>query len=201
MAFLPIFIFLRVLRASSEAGGKIAFAEQLEIPHMPRNVEIKAKVIDWEQMHHRAKTAAGGEPKILHQEDIFFNVPRGRLKLRTQNKMSELIYYLRENTSGPKQSSYLCLPVANPAATRQILAVIHGERGIIRKTRWLYMAGQTRIHLDRVENLGDFLELEVVLRDDQTTEMGAAIAGELMKKLQIKPDQLLDRAYMDLREG
>ena len=95
----------------------------------------------------------------------------------------------------------MCLAVADPTRARRILATMHGERGIIRKTRWLYMAGQTRIHLDRVEGLGDFLELEVVMRDDQSIETGTAIAGELMGRLGIERDQLLDRAYMDLQEG
>ena len=37
----------------------------------------------------------------------------------------------------------------------------------MRKTRWLYLVGQTRIHCDRVEGLGDFAELEVLISDEQ----------------------------------
>jgi adenylate cyclase class IV len=167
---------------------------------MARNIEIKAKIDDWKSMHFLAGVAADRGPEILQQEDIFFNVPRGRLKLRTQGGVSELIYYLRDDTAGPKESSYLCIPVPDQEATRRMLGTIHGQRGIIRKTRWLYLAGQTRIHLDRVDRLGDFLELEVVLREDQSVEMGTAIAEKLMAALKIEPNQLLDRAYMDLRE-
>ena len=165
---------------------------------MPRNVEIKARVIDWEQMRQSAAALADHPPDVLEQEDAFFTVPRGRLKLRTQNGSAELIYYFRENTSGPRESSYLCVPIPDPSAARRMLALVHGERGIIRKTRWLYLVGQTRIHLDRVENLGDFLELEVVLRDSQSLEEGAAITRDLMAKLGIGDDQLVDRAYVDL---
>jgi len=167
---------------------------------MPRNVEIKARVVDWEQMRQRAAAIADGPPATLEQEDMFFTVPRGRLKLRTQNGSAELIYYFRENTRGPRESSYLCLPIPDPAAARKMLALVHGERGIIRKTRWLYLAGQTRIHLDRVENLGDFLELEVVLRDGQSLEEGATIARDLMARLNIGKDDLLDLAYVDLMQ-
>jgi predicted adenylyl cyclase CyaB len=165
---------------------------------MPRNVEIKARVIDWEQMRQKAAAIADRPPETLEQEDVFFTVPRGRLKLRTQNGSAELIYYFRENTSAPRESTYLRLPIPDPAATREMLALVHGERGIIRKTRLLYMVGQTRIHLDRVENLGDFLELEVVLRGGQSLEEGTVIARDLMAKLGIGDDQLVDRAYMDL---
>jgi adenylate cyclase len=149
-------------------------------------------------MLQRAAALADGPVQELQQEDVFFTVPRGRLKLRTQNGTSELIYYFRENASGPRESSYLCIPIPDAASARQMLALVHGQRGIIRKTRRLYIAGQTRIHLDRVENLGDFLELEVVLRDRQSVEEGAAIARGLMGRLGIREEHLVDRAYIDL---
>ena len=60
--------------------------------------------------------------------------------------------------------------------------------------------GQTRVHCDRVENLGDFAELEVVLEDHQTPEDGEAIANELMIKLGIDRANLIPGAYMDLLE-
>jgi len=165
---------------------------------MPRNVEIKARVFDWERMRERVAALADRPAETLVQEDIFFSVPRGRLKLRTQNGAGELIYYLREDTPGPRESNYLRLSIPDPAAARAMLALVHGERGIIRKTRWLYLVGQTRIHLDRVENLGDFLELEVVLRDDQSLDEGTVIARDLIARLDIRNDDLVDRAYVDL---
>jgi adenylate cyclase len=166
---------------------------------MPHNVEIKARVTDLPLMRQRAAGIAGRPPQVLEQEDVFFSVPRGRLKMRTQNGAAELIYYLRENTSGPKESRYLRIPVSDPIATRSMLSVIHGERGIVRKTRWLYLVGQTRIHIDRVEDLGDFLELEVVLREGQPIDEGTAIARDLMSRLEIGEDQLIDRAYIDVQ--
>ncbi|MGD0769616.1 MAG: class IV adenylate cyclase [Tepidisphaeraceae bacterium] len=165
---------------------------------MPRNIEIKARVIDLQAMRSRVAAIADHAPEMLEQEDVFFTVPLGRLKLRMQNGATELIYYLRENSSGPRQSNYLRIPIPDPAATRAMLALVHGERGIIRKTRWLYLVGQTRIHLDRVENLGDFLELEVVLRDDQSLDEGTVIARDLIARLDIRNDDLVDRAYVDL---
>ena len=73
-------------------------------------------------------------------------------------------------------------------------------RGVVRKTRYLYLAGQTRIHLDDVEGLGQFMELEVVLRPDQTDAEGQAIAEDLMARLGIRKEDLLEGAYMDLLE-
>src|ERR1700722_19885799 len=141
---------------------------------MGRNVEIKARIEGrWDEVARLAEEIADSGPVILDQEDIFYFVPRGRLKLRTVNDRSELIYYLRADEGGPKESSYVCLPVGDVTTTKRLLAAIHGERGIVRKRRILYLVGPTRIHLDRVEGLGDFLELEVVLQDDQTVDDGA----------------------------
>jgi adenylate cyclase class IV len=62
----------------------------------------------------------------------------------------------------------------------------------------LFLVGRTRIHLDIVENLGHFLELEVVLRENEFTEAGVREAEELMQRLGVSPSQLIDRAYVDL---
>jgi len=70
--------------------------------------------------------------------------------------------------------------------------------GSVRKNRILFLVGRTRIHLDRIEGLGDFLELEVVLEEGERVEAGEAIARDLMQKLQILPDQLIEQAYIDL---
>ena len=81
---------------------------------------------------------------------------------------------------------------------RSILSQILPVAGIVKKVRWFYRVGQTRIHLDRVDGLGDFVELEVVLRPDQEQREGIAIAQELMSRLGIVEDQLVKVAYIDL---
>ena len=73
-------------------------------------------------------------------------------------------------------------------------------RGVVRKRRSVYLVGQTRVHLDQVEGLGDFVELEVVLQPQQNSSDGVAIAHDLMRKLGILPSQLIDKAYIDLLE-
>ncbi len=68
----------------------------------------------------------------------------------------------------------------------------------MRKERRLYRVGQTRVHLDRVEGLGDFVELEVVLRPGQAAEEGAGIGRALLARLGIEPHQVVAEAYHDL---
>ncbi|KAF2349620.1 CYTH domain, partial [Trinorchestia longiramus] len=84
---------------------------------------------------------------------------------------------------------------------RTLLAASIGVRGEVMKTRHLFMVGQTRVHVDRVQGLGDFMELEVVLREDQTAADGQVIAGDLMKRLGVQEADLLSGAYMDMIES
>jgi predicted adenylyl cyclase CyaB len=74
-------------------------------------------------------------------------------------------------------------------------------RGVVKKIRYLYMVGKTRIHLDDVEGLGHFMELEVVMGEAQSDAEGQAIAKDLMRKLGVREDALLEGAYMDLIES
>ena len=70
--------------------------------------------------------------------------------------------------------------------------------GTVRKTRTLYLVSQTRIHIDQVEGLGDFLELEVVLRKDQSEQDGKRIANTLLAEFNIAEEDLIADAYLDL---
>ena len=169
---------------------------------MAENIEIKARVTDWEGLFQRAQAIADYGPEIIHQTDTFFHCKTGRLKLRVfKDGSGELIRYQRPDTTGPKTSDYEIYKSADPASLKQLLTASNGLRAVVIKERTLFLAGQTRIHLDRVEGLGTFMELEVVLHDDQTTEEGQAIAEELMRVLKIESKDLIDRAYVDLLEG
>ncbi len=127
--------------------------------------------------------------------------PKGRLKLRIlAADRAQLVYYERPDQDGPKRSNYFIFETSNPDPLKETLTLALGVRGVVRKTRYLYLAGQTRIHLDDVEGLGQFMELEVVLQDGQSDAEGQAIAGDLMYRLGIKTQDLLEGAYMDLIE-
>ena len=169
---------------------------------MPANIEIKARVRDLTALQSRAAALSDTPVQVIPQEDTFFNVPQGRLKLRQlAPDFGQLVYYERPNQDGPKRSNYILAGTSEPAALKAALAAALGVRGVVRKRRHLYMRGQTRIHLDDVEGLGYFMELEVVMRDDQTDAEGQAIAEDLMSRLGVRQDDLLVGAYMDLLEG
>jgi adenylate cyclase len=166
---------------------------------MARNVEIKARLSDFDKTMRKARQISERGPVVLRQEDFFFRCGSGRLKLRVfADQSAELIAYARDDTRGPKASDYVISPVSDPATMRQVLERSLGVGSVVRKTRHLFLTGRTRIHLDQVDGLGEFLELEVVLRPGEQESMGVAEARDLMTQLAVCQDALIDRAYVDL---
>ena len=166
---------------------------------MARNVEIKARIASVEALLPQARACAGGEPEQIAQDDTFFHCASGRLKLRVfADGRGELIAYQRPDASGPKTSDYAITPVADPDALRATLARALGISGRVVKQRTLLRVGRTRVHLDRVAGLGDFLELEVVLRDGESADAGVGVAHALLARLQVDTAQLVSGAYVDL---
>jgi len=162
------------------------------------NIEIKALLPDPSRVRQIAEQTGEDKGATL-QEDTFFTSERGRLKLRRfSTTHGELIYYERPDKPCPKQSHYVLCTTGDPDGLRQVLEKALGIEGIVRKKRHLFLFGQIRIHLDEVEGLGSFLELEVILQEGQQPEEGTAIANELMEKLGVKKKDLVAGAYIDL---
>ena len=166
---------------------------------MKRNVEIKARVSDLESASDRVRSISDTGPEIINQEDTFFESLKGRLKLRRfSDSRGELIYYERPDSEDPAECQYLIASTSAPETLVEIMSRSNAVLGIVRKKRTLYTIGQTRVHLDEVDGLGQFIELEVVLRPDQSAADGIGIAVDLIKRLEITQSDLVDRAYIDL---
>ncbi|MGH8259765.1 MAG: class IV adenylate cyclase [Steroidobacteraceae bacterium] len=169
---------------------------------MARNIEIKARLDDLEPLRYRLAALPLRGEEHLEQTDTFFQVAHGRLKLRELGDGSaELIYYERPDQPGAKLCRYERVRYPDAPALKRVLTAALGVRGTVTKRRDVYLVGQTRIHLDAVEGLGTFLELEVVLDDADTPETGQKIAADLLRVLQIAPESLVSGAYVDLLYG
>ena len=166
-----------------------------------KNIEIKARISDYEKVKRLVEDLCPTPIKTEQQEDTFFNSTKGRLKLRETNDESTIMYYDRQNSFEPKQSDIALSFTENPDTLKFVISKSNGIRGIVKKKRILYKCGQTRIHLDNVEGLGKFIELEVVLKEKQTAQDGEAIANDLMNKFGINTTDLIDVAYIDLIEA
>ena len=155
-------------------------------PAMGVNIEIKARARDVRRQREIAAEICDWGPELLEQTDTFFTARTGRVKLREFNR------------ADPSKSRYLIVPVPCPPVLKESLSAALGILGVVRKKRHLYMVGQTRIHFDEVADLGEFIELEVVLSPGQADDDGAAIAHTLMHRLEIRAEDLIDRAYIDM---
>jgi predicted adenylyl cyclase CyaB len=166
---------------------------------MPSNVEIKARLHDRAKVEAAVASRSDSGPELIQQKDVFFRTEGARLKLRIFNSdCGELIRYERPNAADPRCSRYLIARTNDPEPLLEILTQTLGQIGVVQKTRTLYLIGQTRIHLDQVDHLGDFLELEVVLRPGQSEQEGRRIAEELLWVLQVDRTDLIAEAYIDL---
>ncbi|XP_077516910.1 uncharacterized protein LOC144127831 isoform X2 [Amblyomma americanum] len=179
---------------------------------MPSNVEVKARIVGARSSLVARVRPMAQSHSFLHQQDTYFGAARGRLKMRQQTLLREdgnaeegptatLYFYDRPDTEGPKRSDYDFLrfsTVDEALALKRLLSRSVGVRGVVRKRRHLFLVGQTRVHVDTVERLGDFVELEVILKETQTTEEGQAIAQHLCEQLGIATDCLISGSYIDM---
>ena len=166
---------------------------------MAENIEIKAWAGDFNRQKKIAETLSDIPGEQIWQEDIFFKISKGRLKLRIFDSGSgELIYYMRTDSSGPNISQYQISKTNDPESLKNILTSSLGIRGIIKKQRILYKAGQTRIHLDQVEDLGNFIELEFVMQENTSKNEALQTIKKLMGKLEIQDKHLINMPYIDM---
>lgn len=127
------------------------------------NLEIKVRCSDLLPVRERARTLATRWIGSERQVDTYFRTARGRLKLRESSRAGgQLVPYLRPDLDGPRRSEYVVIPVEDPDALRELLTTLLGVHRVVRKQREIALADNVRIHLDRVEGLGCFVELEAV---------------------------------------
>ncbi len=170
---------------------------------MGRNIEIKAELKGdkFEHVHKAASRLASQVPEILLQTDTFFHCSNGRLKLREfGDGTGELISYERADCDGAKVSSYVRVTAVEPTTLLAALGRALGVRGVVRKRREVFLVEKTRIHLDAVEQLGRFLELEVVLDAHDSDDWGHQTAARLLERLGVASTELVSGAYIDLLE-
>ena len=165
---------------------------------MPQNIEIKARAGDWDEQIGVARKLSDRE-EILIQEDTFYHCPDGRLKLRQQKgKEDYLIFYKRSDKKGPKCSEYFTYSTNDAKGLKKILSKALGETKVIKKKRMLFLVGQTRLHFDEVDKLGEFIEIEVCLKKNQSRSSGQRIAEQLMRVLSRNKKDLIKNAYAEL---
>ncbi len=164
-----------------------------------RNIEVKLPVADPNALQQSIEQLADGPAETLHQTDTYFDVgPNAYLKMREENGRSTLVAYRRSRAAELRPSDIKLSVVENGPDLIETLAKAAPVIITVIKKRRLYFQGQTRIHLDEVESLGWFLELEVVLQSDQSDQDGLDIARQLLTDLKMDQVSPCSDSYRDL---
>ena len=167
-----------------------------ELPH--RNLEFKAETGSLELLRANLRALEAEFSGRLHQIDTYFDVPKGRLKLReVEDYGGTLVYYERPDAAESRYSHYQLCDIANHAPFKQMMSDVLGVKVIVEKNRELWIYGNTRIHLDEVLDLGEFIELETVIRDQSEAEAQAE-HNYLKETLHIAAADLIPVSYSDL---
>jgi adenylate cyclase class 2 len=163
------------------------------------NVEIKARCDDPDGVRRALLERNADFRGTDHQVDTYFNCPAGRLKLREGNIENSLIHYDRPDAAGPKEAVVTLYHPRPDPALKDVLTKALGVRVVVSKRREIYFIGNVKFHIDDVEGLGCFVEIEAI---DETGRIGAknlrAQCRQYMKLFGIRPDVLISSSYGDM---
>jgi len=163
-----------------------------------QNLEAKFKLPDLARARKQAEAIGYEYRATLVQCDTFFRVREGKLKLREEESGACLIFYGRQDSRHLKLSSYEIVPIPEAEKFREMMTRALGAIATVRKTRILMMRDHIRLHLDRVEGLGDFGEIEAVLGDNGDPERSRPAVDELLRALGVEGNHLIAESYFEM---
>jgi predicted adenylyl cyclase CyaB len=163
------------------------------------NVEIKAYCKDQEHIRkilHQYSADFKGTDK---QTDIYFNCRNGRLKLREGKIEYSLVHYQREDKTGPKRSDVIYYHPRENTPLKDILTASLGKLVTVVKTREIYYIDNIKFHLDQVEELGNFVEIEAIDKDGSLGEITLhEQCDRFLNLFEIEDKDLIDCSYSDM---
>jgi predicted adenylyl cyclase CyaB len=164
-----------------------------------RNLEFKARLDDPQAAVRRARALGADLWGDLRQTDTYFETPNGRLKLReTPGFQAELVFYERDEAAPHRPSNYEIAHTPDAEALRSVLSRALGVAAVVRKRRTLLLLDTTRIHIDNVEGLGNFLEIEAPVKPDSDEVTASRQLDELLAHLGFGWLDCIRASYLDL---
>lgn len=164
-------------------------------------VEIKARTTRTAEQRELLLTKGAYFKGTDHQVDHYFNVPEGRLKLRSGSIEHSLIFYRRSNQAGPKDSSVGLTKIDTQALADSMAATLDQALGTwvkVDKQREIYFIDNVKFHLDEVAGLGSFIEIEAIGDSADQREELLQQCQEYMVYLGVEEDELVEVSYSDL---
>jgi predicted adenylyl cyclase CyaB len=165
------------------------------------NVEIKARCHDPERIRNILHEHNADFKGTDHQVDTYFDVPEGRLKLRQGSIEQNIIYYRRPDSPSPKSSDINLVPAEHPDELHQLLSNALNVKVVVDKRREIYFIDNVKFHIDDVEELGQFVEIEAIDNDGSLDEAHLQEQCQYyMNLFEITDDQLIAHSYSDMLE-
>lgn len=165
----------------------------------PTLVEIKAKCENPDEIEAILLKNDADFIGLDHQIDTYFETSNGRLKLREGNIECHLIFYNRPNQVSPKESNVMLYKPQDVVMLKEILINAYTVKVVVDKKRKIFFIDNVKFHIDRVEGLGGFMEIEAI---DADNNIGTNTLQEqctyFMRLLNIKKDDLVAHSYSDL---
>lgn len=163
-----------------------------------KNLEIKVQVNSLDLIKNRLLFSEEGG--VLIQKDIYYLLGDTKLKLREEGSEAELILYTRPKVKGSRESKYFRFYLSNflKRTTKRFFYFLFGEKIIVNKERLLFLYKHTRIHLDKVIGLGEFIELETVFNGDIPDSSFVKEHDEVKKLLRLEEFPIISGSYSDL---
>ena len=162
-------------------------------------MEIKAGTANGDRIRQVLKDKGARFVGVDKQVDTYFNVVSGRLKLREGNIENALIYYRRENKSGPKKSEVILYKSKPDSTLKSLLEESLGILTVVDKKREIYFIENVKFHVDDVKGLGDFIEIEAI---DKTGDTGQdkllKQCNYYLKLFEISENDLISDSYSDM---
>jgi len=179
--------------------------ESMDLSRTPlrSNLELKARIDDPDRCLRVCRAIGAVDEGERRQVDTYFTLGRHRLKLR-ENSMGEsfLIGYSRPDLADARKSQYRVAPVKAARTVKMLLTRQWGVKAVVTKSRHVFLwQGRVRIHIDRVEELGDYLEFECVLDaehggyDEDAARLDLA---RLRHDFGVRQADLIDGSYANL---
>ena len=166
------------------------------------NIEIKARCEDPARIRNILQRHDADFKGVDHQVDTYFDVPDGRLKLRNGTIEQNLIFYRRPNTKGPKASEIHLVPVEHPEDLLSLLQSAIGVDVVVDKEREIYFIDNVKFHIDKVQRLGTFVEIEAIDRDgNRDRDQLRAQCDNYLELLDLDESKLVALSYSDLITG
>lgn len=166
---------------------------------MKKNFEVKVKLKDLNKTRNLVHSLCKGKKTVKQkqtQEDIYYKVSKGRLKLRIINgQTGNLIHYFRSNDTGKRVSSYTISETNTPKELNKILTSLYGVLIKVKKTREVTIIDNVRVHIDKVIGLGNYLEIEIIFN---SITIAKKLMSDLIKRLEIEENKFIKVSYSDL---